>query len=242
MLKEKKCHGLGRAKGHGCEKLVPVVMHGKANRVFGLGKNCGCYSEWLMNTDEGNIVLEKATLSGKRTVRIETNKKKKAEKKKHRDEKSLNNDWSKKLQTEINTIARTIDKGLTCLARNVGGKMDAGHVYARGGNQTIRYNLHNIHRQSAHSNHWQNDDGVLREGLVNEYGQEYMDFISDLRKTPSLEFNNFEYRELTVRARKIVKQLKKDDRIYSKSERIEMRNRINYSLRIYDSIYCQFEN
>lgn len=150
-------------------------------------------------------------------------------------------DWAKSLQVKINFIVRTIDKGLKCLARNRGGQIHAGHVYARGGNQTIRYNLHNIHRQNAQSNHYQNDDGLLREGLVNEYGQEYMDFISELRQTPSLKFNNMEYKDLTKKASKIALKLKKENKEYSLKERIELRNKINVELGIYESKYCNFK-
>ena len=119
--------------------------------------------------------------------------------------------------------------------------MHAGHVYARGGNQTIRYNLHNIHRQSAQSNHYQNDDGLLREGLVKEYGNDYMQFISNLRQTPSIHYSNKEYRELTNKARIILKNLQKLDRFYSKSERIELRSRINIELGIYQRCFCELE-
>ena len=148
--------------------------------------------------------------------------------------------WKAKLQTEINTIVRCIDKGLFCLARNKGGQIHAGHVYARGGNTTIRYNLHNIHRQNAQSNHFQNDDGLLREGLVKEYGQEYMDFIGDLRRTPKLEYKDFEYKGFYIRAHDIAMRLTKLNLEYSLKNRISLRNKINEELEIYDQEYCQF--
>lgn len=148
--------------------------------------------------------------------------------------------WKTELQTEINKIVRLIDKDLLCLAKNRGGQMHAGHIYARGGNQTIRYNLHNIHRQNAQSNHFQNDDGLLREGLVKEYGQNYMDFISDLRRTPKLEYKDFEYKDFTLKARKIALSLTKLDLTYSLKNRITLRNKINEDLGIYKEIFCYF--
>lgn len=236
--RHKKCKGTGKAKGFGCGIELTFVIKNNIrsyNAVFGLGKQCGCYVNWLTSTKEGQKVLDKAKILGKNKVEIETRKKK-------REDRSLQKNWGKQLQITINSIVRTIDKGLPCLARNQKGQIHAGHVYPRGGNQIIKFNLHNIHRQSAQSNHYQNDDGKLREGVVNEYGQEYMDFISELRRTPSLQYNNKEYRSLTYKARKILKELKEQDRIYSKSERIEMRNRINVELGIYDLVYCRFEN
>ncbi len=90
--------------------------------------------------------------------------------------------WYDKLQTEINAIVRIIDKGLPCLARNIhANQIHAGHIYSRGGTPCLRYNLHNIHRQCAQSNHFQSDDLKLRQGLINEYGRDYMDYLEENR-------------------------------------------------------------
>lgn len=148
--------------------------------------------------------------------------------------------WKNLLQDDINKIARLIDSGLLCLARNKAGQIHGGHIFSRGSNSTIRFNLHNIHRQNAQSNHFQNDDGLLREGLINEYGQEYMDFISELRRTPSLCYKNKDYHEFTLKARKIVSDLEKLNLTYSLENRILLRNKINLSLGIYEEEYCVF--
>lgn len=229
MLKDRKCRGTHKYTfGLGCGAMVPA-----SDREYGLGKQCGCFKKWLQS-DRSDEYLNKKIIPRGKKLNDEKQKRKRNE------EKSLSQDWSKKLQTEINKIVRKIDSGLPCLARNVLGQMHAGHVYARGGNQTIRYNLHNIHRQSAQSNHFQNDDGKLREGLVSEYGQEYMDFISDLRRTPAIKYTNAEFRKLTEKAREILKRLNKDDRYYTLSERIELRNRCNVELGIYEIEFCRF--
>jgi len=146
--------------------------------------------------------------------------------------------WKVKLQDEVCKIARLIDKDLLCLARNKGGQIHGGHIYSRGSNQSIRYNLHNIHRQNAQSNHFQNDDGLLREGLINEYGQNYMDFISQLRRTPELRYDTLEFKERYLKARKIVLRLSKLNLTYTINERIAIRNKINLELDIYDKEYC----
>jgi hypothetical protein len=227
IVKPKKCKGIGKAHGFdGCDK--PSVF-----RKYGL---CNlCLAEWIDATKEGKGFMDSLVIKSK--AKVVNN-----QKKKDRAEKSLSIDWAPKLQDEVNSIVRTIDHGLLCLARNQRGQMHAGHVFARGGNQTIRYNLHNIHRQSAQSNHHQNDDGLLREGVVKEYGQKYMDFISQLRQTPSLKLSNVEYRELTAMARLILKELKRANKIYTVQERIELRNRTNKELGIYELKYCTFKN
>lgn len=179
---------------------------------------------------------------------VEKNKiaKKKEERKKSIEEKKKIRDaitnWKNELQDEINLIVRLIDHDLPCLAKGIySNQVHAGHIFSRGSNPTIRYNCHNIHRQSAQSNHFQNEDGLLREGLTKEYGQNYMAFISELRRTPKLQYTNQDYHELTLKARKIVSKLKSADKTYNLKQRIELRNQINLELAIYEEEYCIFE-
>jgi len=169
---------------------------------------------------------------------LERKKEKRLEKEKLR-EKITN--WKEELQNEINAIIRFLDYGQKCLARDYMAKQfHAGHVYSRGSNQTIRYNLHNIHRQSAQSNHFQNDDGLLREGLIKEYGQDYMNFISELRRTETLNYNQEDFMDFTMKARKIKNKLKKSQKKFNINQRIELRNEINLELGIYNEEYCVF--
>lgn len=226
-IKSKKCSGIGKAisfKGCGKETL---------NRKFGLCMNC--YPDFILNSDAGKVILEKAMIKSKVIVKKENNQKTKIQKDKLKN-------WSVELQKKVNLIVRLIDKGLPCLAtQRIAKKYDAGHVFARGGNQTIRFNLHNIHRQSAQSNHFQNDDGLLREGIVREYGQEYMTFISELRRTPQLKYNNNDYHNFYKKASEIALKLKKEDKEYLPWERLLKRDIINADLGIYDVEYCFHE-
>lgn len=237
MIQEKPCKGQDLAKDYqGCGKMIQVQY-----RKFGLGRMC-CYNNWLMDTVAGQNYMKRAmNIAKKEQVRkIATIKK--VEKEKTKKVKELHEDWSKKLQDKINLISRLIDKGLPCLARNyVPKQMHGGHVYARGGNSTMRYHLHNIHRQSAQSNHFQNDDGMLREGIVKEYGQPYMDYISSLRQMPTLNYSNMDYKEFYHKACKIANELKKLDCEYTLQERIHKRNVINNNLGIYRAEWCFYQ-
>jgi hypothetical protein len=198
------------------------------NNFIPVCDNVDCKTKYAMS------VVEKTKLAKEREER----KKRVEEKKKMRD--AITN-WKNELQDEVNLIIRLIDKDLPCLAKGkYSNQVHAGHIFSRGSNQTIRYNCHNIHRQSAQSNHFQNDDGLLREGLVNEYGQDYMEFISALRRTPKLEYNNQEFHEFTLKARVISAKLKKADKVYSLKERIELRNQINLELGVYQEEFCIF--
>lgn len=150
--------------------------------------------------------------------------------------------FKERLQIKIQEIIRIIDKGLPCLATGVVPKqIHGGHVFARGGNSYMAMNLHNIHRQSAQSNHFQNDDGLMKEGIKNEYGEEYLEFISNLRRTPCPEITSFEYMTIYKKACKIANKLIKLNLTYSLKKRIELRNEINLELGIYTSEYCKFE-
>jgi len=229
--KSKPCKGTGVASGLGCG--IPTL-----HRIYGLGKMCGCYPDFLLKTDAGKVIMQKAMLKGKQTVKKEIVKNSKTETRKQKDKLKK---WSDELQKKVNIIVRFIDKDLPCLAtKRIAKQTHAGHIFARGGNQTIRFNLHNIHRQSAQSNHFQNDDGLLREGVVREYGQPYMDFISELRRTPQLNYSNEDYHEFYKKASKIALSLKKLDVLYGIEERLIQRDKINQELGIYSIEYCLF--
>ena len=227
-VRKKKCRGAGKALGYGCNEIVLI-------RKYGLGVKC-CYTDWLLNSFEGQKVLQKGQLIGKKKA----TKEQKAEDKQKKDAVT---DWKAKLQSKVNEIVRLIDTGQPCLARGHHSKqLHAGHIYSRGSNPSMKFNLHNIHRQSAQSNHFQNEDGLLREGLVNEYGQEYMEFISELRQTPPLKFMAYEYMPLFRYACRIAAEMRREGKTFDKLERIEMRNKINIKLNIYKLKFCKYEN
>jgi len=142
-----------------------------------------------------------------------------------------------KLQTELQAIARTIDSGLPCLATGNFGQIHGGHVFSKGSHPQMRYNLHNIHRQNAQSNHSHNDDGLLREKLAEEYGQEYLEKLKELRKLPPLKLSMPDLYQIYLQAREVHRQLKKTleplDKPIPKAMRIRLREEINNKLGIY---------
>lgn len=228
----RKCKGVNTARDfNGCGEQ-------KYHHRFGLCSSC--FASWCLNTPEGQVYMEKQTIKAKKqATNAERNNWRKNRKPKLQEETT---NFKARLQTQINKIVRLIDKGLPCLARNnYPGQVHAGHVFSIGSNQTIRFNLHNIHRQGAQSNHYQNDDGLLREGLRNEYGQKYFEFISGLRQSPELNLKQNEYKELAKQAKSIVNHLEAaKDKTYPLSERIHLRNWVNKELGIYANEYCVF--
>ncbi len=229
MIEAKKCKGHGKAKGFdACGTLTRV------DRLrYGL---CGdCYIKWLLNTPEGKEKIQKSKITAKK--KVEQSKKKETRRKKQEV-----TDYSKKLQSKVNEIARLIDKGLPCLARECfPQQMHGGHIFSRGAFPSMRYNLHNVHRQSAQSNHFGNDDGLLREKLSYEYGFDYFDWLGSLRRTPALKFTNKEYCDLYRNACRLVNDLKRKGLQYTKQERIELRNLYNKKLNIYSIEFCNYK-
>jgi len=119
--------------------------------------------------------------AGKKALALKTKKENQEWKKTEKEKIKSLSDWKADLQTEVNSIVRLIDKGQLCLARQINaGQLHGGHVFSSGANKNFTYNCHNIHRQSAQSNHWQNDDALMKEGLEREYGRSYLLFVTAL--------------------------------------------------------------
>ena len=141
QIRPKACKGTGKAKDNGCNKP-------QLERIYGLGKQCGCYSKWLLGTPEGKEVLQKATLKVQKP-RLEfekldnENKERSALKKAHETTK-----------TDVNAYVRQRDKGKPCISCGNDWKpnFQAGHGYAAGSFETLKYNLHNINGQCEQCN------------------------------------------------------------------------------------------
>lgn len=229
MKENKICKGINKAHGYaGCGKPTDVKR-----RKYGLCPSC--LIDWATTNESGKIWYQTQFIPKVKKIT------EKEQRKKTREERESIINYREKLQTEIQKIARLIDIGLPCLALGYHpDQMHGGHIYSKGSNKTMALNLHNIHRQSAKSNWTHNDDGLLREKLVEEYGYEYHDFISGLRKTPALHYTNMEYKDFYRKACKASKFLKQSGQTFNKEERIIMRNRINLELGIYDKEFSTF--
>ncbi len=212
QTKPKKCKGTGKAKGYGCEQMTVFRKYGLCSK---------CLSKWTNETKDGKDFLSKHTLRAKRKVEREKRAKSRAEKQRAKTLGNLKNE----LQKEVNTIVRMIDEDRGCISctHGHGGaftrQAHAGHYHSVGSNPSLRFNLHNIHKQCSIDNNYKS--GALREyrlGLISRYGEDYMQMIEELKlKYPILKITKHECEIAIKTARKIIREIK-NGRDYTRDE------------------------
>lgn len=132
--KKKKCKGTGPAKGYGCGKMV-------YERVYGLGKMCGCYPDWLLNSEQGRIKLEKAKIKATKP-RTDLERAERLRKK----DRSL--EWLKiNVRTICHEYIKERDRGRPCVSCGAPWHSDfqATHFYKAELFSSLRYHELNIH-------------------------------------------------------------------------------------------------
>lgn len=221
------CKGKGKAKGEGCGN--------EYNPTTSLNKGlCNkCYADWLFTTKEGNKLIEKSTIKAK-------NEMQKIQKKETKEKKielmGVDKYRAGIVQPIINEIARLIDYSQPCIATGkITGKMNGGHYYSVGSNRTICLNLHNIHIQSFHSNHFKSGDDIkYREGLIATYGEEYYNNkVESLKKIEAIHLSKKDLIEIWKKAVIIRNELRNNLVVRTPEERIKLRDEINKRLGIY---------
>lgn len=224
--KQKPCKGTGDYKHiKGCGKMTYF-------REKGLCANC--LGDFLFGCDEGKDIYNKNIIpKAKANVKKEQRKK---DRQKRQELKTLP-ELKKELQTQINHIVRLIDKGHPCIATgSYNGKMNAGHYFSVGSNDTLRFHLENIFIQSEYSNSYKAGDTLnYQQGIINTFGAEYLEHMNSLKQIQPVKLQKHEMPELIQKAKAIVKELNKDYKVYTNKERIELRKHYNKQLNIYDT-------
>ncbi len=193
-IKPKKCKGTGLAKGYGCGKITE-------HRKRGLGKMC-CYADWLLNSENGKIELEK-------TINKVTKPRKEIEalktKKKERKTLSLEIEKTQKL---VNKYVRLRDQGKPCISQNIPYTPDAeaGHLYPKNQFSAIRFDLDNIHGQSIYAN--RNLKGDFENYIIRvekRIGKERLEILKNKAAECKINVKQWSFDEL--------KQIQKDIKI-----------------------------
>jgi len=141
MIQEKKCFGNGLAKGYGCNKMTNVK-----NRKYGLCMNC--YPDWILNSDNGKIKMQKAILKAS-APRLQLTS--------LYDERKERNALKRMIlstKTIVHKYIRNRDKGKPCIScgDNWKDSFQAGHFYASGSFETLKFNFDNINGQCEKCN------------------------------------------------------------------------------------------
>jgi hypothetical protein len=141
------------------------------------------------------------------------------------------------LQREINTIARLIDKDQNCISHDGPCRSaDGGHYHSVGSSNNVRFNLFNVWSQCDSCNRRKGSNRTgYDDGLKRLFGYDLWLYINEGMR---IEFSEvklmiFELKAAIVSAREIIRELRKDDRVYSTQERIDLRKEINERIGIY---------
>lgn len=117
------------------------------------------------------------------------------------------------LQKSINRIAVLIDKDKPCIARPIENHVhfDGGHVYSVGSHPALRYNLHNVFKQSVKSNRdLGGEQSLMLEGIEIIHGPEQRKKTESLiQKYPVLKLTYDEKKDALKEANKIIRELEK---------------------------------
>jgi hypothetical protein len=144
--------------------------------------------------------------------------------------------YKEELQKEINKLSRMIDLKFftTCIdcGRVLKDDIHGSHYNNVGGNENIRYNLHNIHASLGHCNVWNsgNKQGY-QQGLIERYGEEYAEYIHFglNEKYRSMHFTEKEIFETIP----IVRKLIRDFETFIFTDSIHARNTLNNVIGLY---------
>ena len=188
--KEKPCKGTGIAKGYGCGKIT-------AHRVYGLGKMC-CYSNWLLNSENGKIKLSKITLKvSKPRLKFEE----------YKFERKKTNNISQLIQSTkkvCHEYIRLRDKGNSCISCGTPWNQDfqAGHFYKAELFSSIKFNSLNIHGQCVQCNiRKEGNESQYRVNLPDRIGKHDFDklnYLASLEKKINFKWD----REKLIKIRK----------------------------------------
>ena len=182
--------------------------------------------------------IEYGRIHLKRT-KIQSDKKKRLERKELKDGLMTKGDYENVLQTKINYIARLIDVNCPCVSSGKFGKMSGGHRFSVGSNNSIRFNLLNIWVQSYHDNCKKsgNPDGYDKFLIANGI----YDLVHEVpTKYQFIKLSKDDLKEKIEIAKSIVKDLEKYNKLMftdgakrTIQQRVKLREVYNKKLGIY---------
>jgi len=199
-VKSKICKGNGLAKGYGCGDLT---MH----RVYGLCK-MKCYPNWLLNSENGKIKLNKSLIQGSKKAKREQRVKDKKVLDSFKSIRRLINDARTPFQKWIRL--RDINKACVSCGSTTSEIWDAGHYKKAEVYTGLIFNENNVHKQCRKCNSFlDGNEANYRVGLEKRIGYKALQEIEE--KADSLRQHIFERQEL-IDIKKHYQQLLKEIR------------------------------
>ena len=158
-----------KCKSCGAEIPFTIQRNGMKNydHKYGYGIKCGCYSEWLLTTDEGKKQLEKATLKATKPRR-ELEKEAKRRKNANKLQNLLDS-----IKQACHAYIRKRDEGKPCISCGAkwNPEFQAGHFYKAELYSSLRFDEHNINGQCRVCNlHKDGNFEGYRSGFVKRFG------------------------------------------------------------------------
>lgn len=202
MIESKKCKGQGKAKSvKGCGKMVQV-----AYRKYGLCQSC--YAGFILNTDYGMLLLERATLKA-------TKPRKDLEKaSKERKERNGLTTLLESVKTACHKYIRLRDKGKPCISCGHPYHSDhqAGHFYKAELFSSLKYNEYNINGQCQKCNlRMEGNESQYRVNLPYRIGMEKyreLEQLADLEKKQDFKWDREELKKIRSYYNQKIKELK----------------------------------
>jgi hypothetical protein len=207
----KVCKGIGKTKGFGCGEQLPFTERNGLKTYkakYGIGYDCGCYSKWLLNSDEGKEILSK-TISKVKEPRLELEKAF-AENKKN---KSL----SYLIQNTVNICHEYIrlrDKNKPCISCNEPwhDEFQAGHFYKAELYSSLKFNESNINGQCKGCNlNKEGNESGYRVGFIKRYSKGQLDLLDSkalLEKKQGFKWDRIKLKEIQNYYKQKLKELK----------------------------------
>jgi len=175
-IKAKVCRGIGKAiTFKGCGKITE-------HRKFGLCMNC--YPDFLLNTDAGKVILQKATLkSSKPRLQQEKNRADLQKAEKFKKDRDKLNYLLVNVRNVCHAFVRKRDEFKPCISCGTpyNTNFQAGHFYKSELFSNLRFDENNIHGQCEQCNlRKEGNESGYRVGLIQRYGQEFVNKIDAL--------------------------------------------------------------
>lgn len=177
-IKPKPCKGTDtRTRGLGCGK--PTI-----HRALGLGKMCGCYSEFLLHTTAGKEIMQKAMIkaSGPRLTK-EKNEKELHELGNQKKEREKLGNLLINIRDICHKYIRKRDEFKPCISCGTiyNTNFQAGHFFKAEKFSNLKFNENNIHGQCKRCNMFEDgNESGYRVGLIHRYGNEFLTNLNAL--------------------------------------------------------------